>query len=940
MESQLNYYKQRGVTKNDLLSGLAYSIVENYLNKVVEKRRIGERIFFQGGVAYNRAVKSAFEQVLGKKVIVPPHHDILGAVGVAILAREEMAHALRPTLFKGFDLRDIQYESTSFECTDCPNNCEIHQVKFSQSVSRSVSQSVVRSTGRPADRQTLYYGSRCGKYDDDPDHDVHPERQSNLFKERERELLNSQLSQRDNSPIARVGIPRASVFYDLYPLWNTFFSELGLEVVLSDKTNRSIIKNGIENVIGEPCFPIKTAHGHILNLLEKDIDYLFLPFQVNMPALSEKFERSYNCPYIQALPDTTRSAINYNKYNVKILRPTFYMDRGRKEIEKTLKQTAKSIEHRVDDIDRAMQKAFEAQELFETFQSERGKQVLEKINQPSLVLITRSYNSYDTGLNLNLVEKLLKLGIMVIPIDFLPLKDVAEEIEEVYPFMYWRAGQKILAAARIIARTPNLFAVCLTNFQCGPDSYIMKFFEKEMHHKPYLSLEIDEHSSDVGMQTRCEAFLDTIKNIPRHSLGIYEPVSEKKITPTISFSSLSSRRNVGGNGLVLYIPYMDDHSFIVASAFRFAGIKAYALEPSDEQSLLVGRKHTSGRECLPSIITTGDILKKSFASDFVPNKSAFFMPSAKGPCRFGQYNKLHRMVLDEIGLSDVALITFDQTNNYHKDMKMLGSKRFKLNLWYGLVIMDLIQKLLRETRPYELTRGETDTVYQETLKELASFIEAGSDHRIEQFSSKIINRFDYIKTDKTIVKPKIGIIGEIYVRSNPFTNNNVVRILENLGAEVSLPPFEEWLDYIDYIREEDYLLKRQYLSYLKQKITVVIQEREANKIRRSFQGRLRHFAYEPAISGTIHLGAKYLAPALRGEAILSIGRAIEYIDHGFDGILNIIPFGCMPGTIVNALLNQLKTEYNIPILTMTYDGLKDPSEEMRLEAFVKSLEAK
>ncbi|MEK7309804.1 MAG: acyl-CoA dehydratase activase, partial [Planctomycetota bacterium] len=943
MESQLNYYKQQGVAKNDLISGLAYSIVENYLNKVVERRKVGDHILFQGGVGFNRAVKNAFEQVTGKKVIVPPHHDILGAVGAAILAKEEMAQRAksithsdntfsRSTLFKGFDLKHIQYESSSFECTDCPNNCEIHKIKFSEEhKAKSIEH---------AKNKTLHYGSRCGKYDDTEDKQSaqHLKAKSpNYFKERQKVLLQStsqsvgqstcqHTDRQDDRQTGRptIGIPRISVFYDLYPLWHTFFSELGLEIVLSDDTNRSIIKKGVENVVAEPCFPVKTAHGHIINVLEKGIDYLFIPFQVNMPPLSKHFDRSYNCPYIQALPDTTRSAIDYKKYDTKIIRPVFHMDRGRKEIEKTLKQIGKSIKHKTNNIDRCMARAFEAQERFDRWQTERGQEVLSG-NAPALVLVTRSYNSYDTGLNLNLSEKLRKLGMTVIPIDFLPMKEMSEEIGRDYPYMYWRSGQKILAAARYIGRTKNLFAVYLTNFNCGPDSYITKFFEKEMHGKPYLSLEIDEHSADVGMQTRCEAFIDTIKHA--HNLA----TTSSHPSSTVPLASLSR------DARTIYIPYMDDHGFIIAAAFRSAGIDAQALPPSDDESLVIGRKYTSGRECFPSIITTGDIVKKINSPDFKPERSAFFMPSAKGPCRFGQYNKLHRMVLDEIGLPNVPIITFDQTADFHKDMAVLGSAKFKKNIWRGLVLLDLLQKLSRETRPYETTKGETNRVYAETFKNLQKFIESAPNKKsnIEDFTKDAVKRFDEIKTDYSEPKPKIGIIGEIYVRSNPFTNNYAVAKLEELGAEVALPPFEEWLDYIDYIREEDYLLENDYLNYIKQKITLVFQEREANKIRKHFHGKIRNFHYESSTAVVIKHGSVYIDPALRGEAVLSLGRAEEYAHAGFNGIINIIPFGCMPGNIVTALLKRFKDEYNIPVLTMTVDGIKNPGEEMRLEAFVR-----
>ncbi|MFA5795090.1 MAG: acyl-CoA dehydratase activase [Candidatus Brocadiia bacterium] len=909
MESQLNYYKQQGVAKDNLIGGLSYSIVENYLNKVVENRKIGNHIFFQGGVAFNRGVKAAYEAVLGKKVIVPPHHDILGAVGVAILAIEETKSA---TKFKGFDLRNRKYKATSFECVDCANNCEIHQVAF---------ESVSGEAGK-----TLAYGSRCGKFDDA---ETKKKRASlkipQLFKERERMFLSIGKPDTEAKGNIKVGIPRVSVFFDLYPFWSSFFRTLGCEVILSSETSRSIIKKGTENVLAEPCFPIKTAHGHILDLLEKGkVDYVFLPMQINMAPLNSDFERSYNCPYVQGLPYTSASSIDYAKYKAKLLRPVFHMDRGSDEIAKTLKKMALKIGIKNKTlISKAVETAFETQKKFHQWQDQRGKEILDglKPNEKALVILTRSYNAYDPGLNLGLPEKIRQLGMQAIPIDFLPLANLGKEIGADYPYMYWRSGQKILAAARLVARDPRLFGVYLTNFSCGPDSYVLKFFDKEMAGKPYLILEIDEHTADVGMLTRCEAFLDTIRGAS--NMAQPEPVSA---TPFLS--SFAEQ-----NGRTIYIPYMDDHGFIIAAAMRACGVKAQGLPASDDESLTIGRKYTTGKECYPSIITTGDIIKKTRAADFQPGKSAFFMPSANGPCRFGQYNKLHRMVLDEIGLNDVPLVLFDQTSNYHNDMAAIGSTKFKKAVWQGMILVDLLQKIARETRPYEINKGETNKIYQESLDKVVNSIEKWQS--IETLAKELADRFSAIKVDRSRPKPKIGVIGEIYVRSNPFTNNYVIKQLESYGAEVTLPPFEEWLDYIDYLRHDDYKREGEFVNLIRQKLTQFFQERYANNIRKHFSGRIKNFYLESSTDEVIEYGRPYINPALLGEAILSMGRAVEYVHAGYNGILNVIPFGCMPGTVVDALLKQFKSNHdNIPVLTLTVDGSKHPGEEMRLDAFV------
>ncbi|HJX13664.1 MAG TPA: acyl-CoA dehydratase activase, partial [Dehalococcoidales bacterium] len=319
MESQQNYCKQRGAAKEDLVSGLAYSVVKNYLTKVVEDRKIGDHILFQGGTAFNRAVKAAFEAVLGKKITVPPHHDILGAVGVAMLAREEMESSGRPTRFRGFDLSGRKYELSSFECQSCSNRCEIHKVVFEG-------------------EKPLFYGSRCGLWDSPEQKE---KRQSlkipRLFEERYQHLINTYPRDEPDKPNGKtVGIPRVLFFHELYPMWKAFFTELGFRVVVSDPTNRHIIRQGVENIVEEPCLPIKLSHGHVLNLMEKEPDFIFLPVQCTMEKLSGHFNKAWNCPLTQSLPYLLLSSTRIREAlttpsarTPKVLRPVIHPDRGR-----------------------------------------------------------------------------------------------------------------------------------------------------------------------------------------------------------------------------------------------------------------------------------------------------------------------------------------------------------------------------------------------------------------------------------------------------------------------------------------------------------------------------------------------------------------------------------------------------------------------------------
>nr|MQY80619.1 CoA activase [Dehalococcoidia bacterium] len=650
MESQLNFCKQKGAAKEEMVAGLAYSVVKNYLTKVVEGRHIGDHILFQGGVAFNRAEKAAFESILGKKVQVPSHHDILGAIGVAMLAREEWETSDRPTRFQGFNLENRKCELSSFECQSCANLCEIHKVIFEE-------------------KKPLFYGARCDLWDNtEKKEQRQASRIPRLFEERCEALINAYPKESPDSPNGQtVGIPQALFFHELFPLWKAFFTELGFQVVVSDPTNRRIMRQGVENIVEEPCLPIKLAHGHVLNLLEKEPVFLFLPVQSTMEKLSDDFAQAWNCPLAQSLPYILLSSARIKEAlnppggkKPKVLRPVIHADRGQPWLKRVLKRIAQDAGVTSTSlINQAIQAGFEALDAFNDWQQRRGQEVLNQLQpgRKAIVIIGRSYNTCDPEMTLNLSEKLRDLDMLAIPLDFLPLKSVAKEISAAHPNMYWKSGQKILGAARIIAQDPRLFGLYVTNFNCGPDSYLLKFFSEETEGKPFLTIEIDEHSADAGIITRCEAFIDTIWN-----------ASTRGTSQAIPLVSISSNHT---NSRHIYLPYMIDHGYVLAAAMRHCGVDAEPLPPSDELTLGTGRKYTTGKECYPSIITTGDIVKKTLAPDFDAEHAAFFMPTASGPCRFGQYNKLHRLVLDKLGLQQVPMLVFDQTNGYHKDMTAL-----------------------------------------------------------------------------------------------------------------------------------------------------------------------------------------------------------------------------------------------------------------------------
>ncbi|MCX8035767.1 MAG: acyl-CoA dehydratase activase [Candidatus Sumerlaeia bacterium] len=497
METDLQHHQQTGARKEDLVAGLAYSIVHNYLNRVVGGRPVGQRVFFQGGTAFNRAVVAAFNRVLGRDVVVPPHHEVTGAIGVALLARDTVGQGApyRTTRFKGFDWSQRGWRVETFTCHKCANSCEIRRVQV-------------------ADDPPLFYGSRCERFEVNRSA-ARETALPDLFAERAA-ALQACLKSNDFPPATRgrVGIPMALIFHEFLPLWATFFRSLGFDVIVSGETTKAIIHEGIEQVATEICYPIKVIHGHVAELLRRDVDFVFLPSIINSksPDFGVRDRWNFNCPLVQSIPYTILAARDIGRHAGRIFSPALYMQMTQEHVADSLAEHRDRLRSTRREIRRALERGLEAQERFRRRMLERGREVLESLrpDERALVIVSRPYNGCDRGINLDVPRKLRQMGVQAIPLDMLPLDEMP--LPDEWRRIYWCYGQKIIKAAEWIRGNPRLHAVYMTNFSCGPDSFLLSFFNYIMGDKPHLQIEIDEHSADAGVVTRCEAFLDTLAN--------------------------------------------------------------------------------------------------------------------------------------------------------------------------------------------------------------------------------------------------------------------------------------------------------------------------------------------------------------------------------------------------------------------------------------------
>ncbi len=901
MESDLNSFLQKGVKVDKLVGGLAYSIVSNYLQKVVGERKIGKKIFFQGGVANNKSVVSAFEQVLGTGIIIPPDFDVTGAIGAAILARRSVNGSAN-TKFKGFDRRNTKYEVSSFVCQACTNHCEIRKVTVA------------------GEKKALFYGGRCEKYETS-DRKLLPGNIPNLFNRR-LEMLMEDYKPSEKKEAITIGIPRAlMVFYQQFPFWRTFFEELGFSVVLSRETDKKLVTKSLETVTTETCLPVELMHGHVVDLIEQKVDYVFLPFIVNAKAKPGNPTSNTNCPWVQSHAFMVKAALRSSVPEKMILTPVLHFRHFKTALPKELggffHERFGLPVHRVH---KAILKADQVQMAFESRLVDFGKQVLNDIPKDCrpVVILGRPYNTTDPFLNLGLVEKLIGHGFMPIPIDMLelPINDVFGD----YRSMYWPNGQKILAATRLVAKDKRLHAIYMSNFRCGPDSFLTHYVDEEMKGKPSLHLEIDEHSADAGMITRIEAFMESLRGSESASMR-----------PEVIFRPRAGHASPV-EGRVLYFPHMNDAAKAISAAARSCGIQSEVLPMQTEQDLALGRQYTSSRECFPMICTTGSFLKKLMEPGVDPAKVSFFMPDHNGPCRFGQYNHLQRVIFDKLGFEKAEIVSPSNDSSY-ADVAGKNAARFRFLSWKGFVAVDFLRKLKQETKPYELIAGNTESVYRKSLQKTVECIEKGA-HGLHDTLTECLAEFKLIPMDKEHRKPVIAVIGEIFMRDNDFCNGGLINRLEQLGVETLLSPFSEWLSYSTYRYGRDSKWKKDVRGFVKSKIQGIAQHLSAESILRDIIKDTDHAKNVP-LHAMLSLCNPYVHKDYDGDPAISMGTAAYLATRGIAGVAAILPFTCMPGTLIASVSDSFRKDHNnLPWINIAYDGQDSVSLDTRLQAFV------
>jgi len=916
MESDLIHHQQSGLGREDLAAGLAYAIVNNYMEKVVDNRKIGGRIYFQGGVAGNSAVVAAMEAITGKRINVHEHHDVTGAIGAALAVREAYGDAFE-TSFAGFDLDNRDISIKTFTCRSCPNLCEIRRIYING-------------------REKGASGGLCGRY----------ERQGEAYggipdlMEERNAILNGE--EQDIPPGAPViGFPRSIFFFEDYPFWKAYLNGLGYRIVLSDETSRELVYKGLKRTQSETCLPVKAAYGHIANLLERGVRRIFFPSVAEMSRTRDDLPRTYNCPYIQGLPYMLKAGFE-GRGGIEFITPVVSFSDG--AWEEALLRLGQGLGICRAEAQKAVEAAEEARDRFQRRLATRGRDLLHKKDERTLILLGKAHHLFDEGQNMHIGKRLRRSGVTAIPYDFLPLSEV--ELGKAFENVVWRNSHDLMRAA-MIARAHMIPVIMLTNFGCGPDSFTMKYLGEILAGHPHMFLEVDEHTGDAGVITRIEAFLDAIKTPgPRSapsSFLDYNVIIKRDSRMRNPFAPDPGIMSLLKDRTLCFHHVSPGMNRIMESAFSIIGVKTRSLPPQDHRTELLGKRHSSGLECHPYIVSTGDIVKLTEEEGFDPEKTAILLMSYDGCCRYSQYGLGYKMALNKLRLPEVLMVNPLISPRY-EELSGLFGLNFTQAIWKGWMSAGVLENYLFSRRPYELEKGSADRAYVRALEGVAAAVKSFSpvgyiyDAGLMDALKTGIALIKSVPCDRSRKRPRVGVFGEFFSVLNTWANQDLFRKLEAMGVEATISGLFILTNFMSFFseryHEREMKMKGGLAGYYYAKVKKNWLLAWASRIERELDKDSDDIRILPSEKMVRDI-SPFINPDLDPVSTTYLARTIDLADRGIAGINYLIVLNCMLGNMTIPIIKRILAGYqDLPFLATAYDGFKETNAITRLEAFV------
>ncbi len=904
MNSTIISEQRNGKAGGDLMAGLCRSIIENVFTKVVRLNNtelLGNKIVVQGGTFRNFAVLRALEEYIGKEVVLAPYPGEMGALGAALLCKRGQDG--EKSSFIGFDaLETLEYETiTGVNCGRCQNNCALRIMKF--------------SGGR-----RFVSGNRCERGAGGDARDKGRVETPDLFEYRDAELFaDRDVAQVSEDKGVTIGIPRVLEFWDSYPFWSSFLKALGYKVVLSRPSERHEYEEGLRYVASDTiCFPAKLAHGHILDLARQKVDRIFFPHIMHMPPEGKDKLSPYVCSVVQGYPMVVRNSQNPEKtYGIPFDTPVFHFFTLKDYKEQVVNYAVNDLKIPKKEAEEAFYIAEAQIKDFRTKLKQRGAEVLEAAQaagQTAVVVAGRPYQC-DPLVNHGLPRLFASMGIPVLTVDSLPElseQDLAHTRAEITNNFHTR----MLEGAMVAAKTPGLEYVQMVSFGCGHDAILSDEIIRicrESGHKSPLVLKIDESDATGSIGIRVRSFVESvdIRKDKEQDTCYDELQSAFPAKFTVSDKTVRT----------LLIPNISEEvCTIIAAIFAKSGFKVLRVPVGGVEQIHVGKRYSHNDICFPCQMVIGELIDYIQKNNLDPKTTAVGMVKFQCDCRLSHYTALLRKALDAAGYPDIPVVTTDanDTKECQPGVQLMGFSAVYAAVQV-FMMLDILKEISRKIRPYELEKGATDEAMKESVQDLANAVGISSKETMRAYK-RSLDRLAEVKYDRSVLKPRCFVTGELLVTYHPGSNFNIERYLEDNGMESIFPRVTDQLrkDFrASMVEIKDYKANIEKWPFAVSWLFDRIQTK-MEKVAR------RHPLFVPGVSpAKIYLEVKDIIPETLscGEGWLMAAEISHYAKEGVRSHIILQPFGCIPNHICGrGTIKSLKDRYpDISILPLDLD---------------------
>ena len=921
MNSNVKQAQKEGALVNDISAGLAYSVIKNALYKVIkltDVAKLGKHIVVQGGTFYNKAVLRALEKITGLNVICPDISGIMGAFGAALIARERHENK-KTTMLSLKDIIDFKYTTSSVRCGKCQNNCLLTINKF-------------------VDNRRYISGNRCERAlgGEATKHEC-----PNLVAYKRNRIFDYEPLDKSKAKRGILGIPRVLNMYENYPFWATFFKELGFSIVISPESSHSIYELGMESIPSESeCYPAKLSHGHVEWLIKNGVKTIFHPSVFYERKETKDAQNQYNCPIVVAYPENLKNNIEaITDGHINYIRPFISLKDEETATDRLIRLCKNTWNIPSSEVKKAVKIAWQEQLKAKKDIRKEGQKAIDWINnngKTGIVLAGRPYH-IDPEINHGIPEMINSYGLAVLtedslPIDFNPTRPVRVNDQ-------WVFHSRLYTAAEYIKDKDNLEMIQLNSFGCGLDAVttdqVCEILEK--NNKLYTVLKIDEVNNLGAARIRLRSLLSAINMRNKQNV--------KPIPADIKYQRAEFTEEMFNEGYTILAPQMSPiHFNILGPVFSSYGFNIEILDNDNRKAIDTGLKFVNNDACYPSITTVGQIMDAVLSGKYDTNKLAIIMTQTGGCCRASNYVSFIRRALDQVNLSHIPVISLNM-NGMEKNSGFKLKVGLILKLGKGVTYGDLLMRCLYKVRPYELVPGSANELHKKLTDIcLDSLINKNTKYSYKQVCQMIVDEFDKLPINENLVKPRVGIVGEILVKYMPLANNHLVELLESEGAEVVVPDLFDFLNYTTY----NLVYRRKYLggTFISlvgakafMKVVKMIRKPAFKALNNS-----KRFESPVSIEEIAELSKPFISIGNQyGEGWFLTGEMVELIKTGVPNIVCVQPFACLPNHVVGkGAIKVIRKAYpDANIAAIDYDpGASEVNQLNRIKLMLTTAKEK